>query len=508
MASSFACDVLICGGGPTGVTLGLSLAQQGIAVIIVEKEAGIYPLPRAAHLDHEIIRILQGLGVAEEVVATCRHSSRYDFLNASGKVLLRFDIGDALGAGGWPTANHIHQPAIEEILHKKLAKTPNIELRHKYELTDLVETDDVVQATCNSTDGPLTITARYVVGADGTRSPMRERLGIELEDMNFDESWLVIDAIVHDFERLPKINLQICDPKRPTTCVLMGEGRHRWEFMMLPGETAEDLLADDFAAKQLEPWDVEGAVTLERKAVYRFNARIAKTWRKGRILLAGDAAHQTPPFAGQGMAAGLRDADNLSWKLAAIIQGTADDAILDSYQSEREPHVRATIDMAILMGQTVCVTRKWAAFLRDVKLWIARVLGLLPDGNIEFPPMNAGLIHQGSAGAGSYFPQPVAEDKKLDDILGKGWWLIHQDEEAIHSGVAGLNTISLSAPVLSAHAPALTEWLEAHTAKAVLVRPDHYVFGTGELDELVQSYHTIFRTEASVVHEEGCTHVS
>lgn len=499
MSEPFDCDVLICGGGPSGVTLGLSLAQRGVSVIIVEKEAGIYPLPRAAHLDHEIIRILQGLGVADEIVATCRHSSRYDFLNASGKVLLRFDVGDKLGPGGWPMANHIHQPAVEEVLHRKLAETPDIELRNNWELTDLIETEEGIKATCVGPNGQQSITARYLVGADGARSPVREKLGIEFEDLDFDEPWLVIDAIVHDFDRLPKVNLQICDPERPTTCVLMGEGRHRWEFMMLPGETAENVLDDDFVAKLLEPWDVEGAITLERKAVYRFNARVAKKWREGRVLLAGDAAHQTPPFAGQGMAAGLRDADNLSWKLASIIHGHATDDILDSYQLEREPHVRATIEMAIMMGKTVCITSKWKAFLRDMTIRIGRVLGKLPDGSPDYPPLSAGLIKTGSAGAGSYFPQPVADGKKLDDMLGKSWWLFSRVAVDIGSNDTGLKLISLTDPVLTAHAPALTQWLDENSADAVLVRPDHYVFGTGDPGELAQNFRNIIRTQSSAI---------
>jgi 3-(3-hydroxy-phenyl)propionate hydroxylase len=497
--NAFDCDVLISGGGPTGVTLGLSLAQKGVSVIIVEKEAGIYPLPRAAHLDHEVIRILQGLGVAEPIVATCRHSNCYDFLNASGKILLRFETGNELGSGGWPTANHIHQPAIERVLHEKLVETPNIELHHLCELIDLIETNDGVQAICAGVNSTQLITARYVVGADGARSPIREKLGIKLEDLDFDEPWLVIDAIVHDFDRLPKINLQICDPKRPTTCVLMGEGRHRWEFMILPGETAEEVLGDEFVAKLLEPWDVEGAITVERKAVYRFNARIAKNWRKARVLLAGDAAHQTPPFAGQGMAAGLRDADNLSWKLAAIIHGNADDEILDSYQLEREPHVRKTIEMAILMGRTVCVTNKRSAFLRDIKFRIGRMLGKLPDGNAKYPPISAGIIRRGSAGAGSYFPQPIGEGKRLDDLLGPGWWLISREDVTINTKHTELNAVSLTDPELSLYSPALTQWLDRNSANAVLVRPDHYVFGTGEAIELVQEFLNIIHAEPAAV---------
>lgn len=183
----------------------------------------------------------------------------------------------------------------------------------------------------------------------------------------------------------------------------MGEGRHRWEFMIKPGETAEQVSDDAFIEKLLEPWNVKGAVQVERKAVYTFRARVAGDGRKGRILLAGDAAHQTPPFAGQGMCAGLRDAANLAWKLAAVIQEETSDRLLDSYQPERQPHVRATIDMAIMMGRMVCTTSKWSAVLRDMKLKLARMLGKLPESPPSYPPISQGAILIGTAAAGSYF---------------------------------------------------------------------------------------------------------
>lgn len=496
--SSYDCDVLISGGGPTGVTLGLLLAEKGVSVIVVEKEADLYPLPRAAHLDHEVIRVLQGVGVADPVMKTCRQADRYDFLNARGKVLLRFESSTELGAGGWPPANFIHQPSIEALLRKKLQETPKIELRSEWELTDTKEDGARVIATCHSPDGPKTIAARYVVGADGARSPLRKSMGIEFEDLNFEESWLVIDVIVHDFDRLPKVNLQICNPERPTTCVLMGEGRHRWEFMLKPGETPEQVTDDAFIAKLMEPWNVEGAVTLERKVVYRFSARVAENWRKGRLLLAGDAAHQTPPFAGQGMAAGLRDADNLSWKLAAIVHQKSDDRILDSYQLEREPHVRATIDMAILMGRTVCITNKGSAFLRDMKFYIGRILNKLPDGSPEFPPLGKGLIMEGTPGAGAYFPQSVVEEQKLDDVLGVGWWLIGREAQDAGTGIEGIQAADLSDPKLRSFSEPLGEWLKSKDASAVLVRPDHYVFGVGEARILVEQFHQKIQAPPSV----------
>lgn len=469
-ADGYDCDVLIAGGGPTGVTLAILLAMRGVSVIVAEKEADIYPLPRAAHLDHETMRILQEAGVADAVMATSRSTSRYDFLNAAGEVLLRFEGADRIAAAGWPSSNMIHQPSVEAALRKRLADLPCATLHSRWELQSFDAAGNGVIARLATPDGEQTLRARYLVGADGARSPVRTASGIGFDDLGFEEPWLVVDTIVLDAERLPKANLQICDPARPTTCVLMGEGRHRWEFMIKPGEDVEEISADASIAALLAPWKVDGAVRLERKAVYTFRARIAAQWRKGRILLAGDAAHQTPPFAGQGMCSGLRDAANLAWKLAAITQGRASDALLDSYQPERAPNLRATIDMAIMMGRTVCLTDPEAAAQRDTQMLAARAAGHAPDGAIEYPPIAEGVILAGTPGAGSYFPQPLVDGARLDDVLGLGHWLIAKAD--------------FGRAELSPFAPPLADWLNAQGAEAVLVRPDRYVLGTGTAEAL------------------------
>ena len=468
---AYDCDVLIAGGGPAGVTLAVLLAKRGVRVIVAEKEAAIYPLPRAAHIDHEGMRVLQEAGVADAIMATSRRANRYDFLTAKGQLLLRFEGGDQTGPGGWPAANMIHQPSVEAELRNVLAGLPGAELHNRWEMIRFSQDGDGVTATIATPDGERTIRARYLVGADGARSPVREASGIQFEDLNFEEPWLVVDVLVDDYSKLPTANLQICNPERPTTCVLMGEGRHRWEFMILPGETAEQVSDDAFIEKLLEPWNVKGAVRLERKAVYTFRARIAAEWRKGRVLLAGDAAHQTPPFAGQGMCSGLRDAANLAWKLADVIQGKAADRLLGSYQVERAPNLRATIDMAIMMGKTVCITSKWGAFVRDTKFKLARSLGKLPDGPPAYPPIQAGAILAGSPAAGSYFPQPIAADgTRLDDVMGLGHWLIDRAD--------------LASPRLAPFAGQLATWLDKVGAEAVLVRADRYAFAAGSAAEL------------------------
>ncbi len=464
---AFDCDVLIAGGGPTGVTLAILLARRGISVIVAEKEAMIHPLPRAAHIDHEGLRILQEAEAADAVLATSRRAGRYDFLNARGQVLLRFEGSDKMGPGGWPVANMIHQPSVEAALRRSLDGQSLAALHSRWEVGAFAEDTDGITAQVATPEGARTVRARWLVGADGARSPVRKAAGVAFDDLGFEEPWLVVDVLVDDPSRLPTANLQICNPARPTTCVLMGEGRHRWEFMILPGETAEQVSDDAFIEKLLEPWHVKGAVRLERKAVYTFRARIASAWRKGRVLLAGDAAHQTPPFAGQGLCSGLRDAANLAWKLAAAVKGEAPDALLDTYQTERAPHLRATIDMAIMMGRMVCTTSHWSAFLRDTKIRIGRALRKLPSGPPAYPPLSTGLILAGSPGAGSYFPQAIAADGlRLDDQLGTNPCIIaHAD---------------LSIPRLAHFAAPIGAWLDAHGAEAVLLRPDRHVFGTGD----------------------------
>jgi 3-(3-hydroxy-phenyl)propionate hydroxylase len=488
--SGLDCDVLVVGAGPTGICLALIAAQHGASAVICEKEADIYPLPRAAHIDHEVMRIFQSIGAADQISATSRTTSHYDFLTADGQILLRFDGSDQIGPGGWPGANMIHQPSLERALRNRLPDTNRIELRSLWRFVGYEDTGEFLSAKFETPEGPRTVTARFLVGTDGTRSPVRAAAGIELDDLQFDEPWLVIDTIVQDFERLPKVNLQICDPARPTTCVLMGEGRHRWEFMMLPGETPEQVLDDAFIEGLLKPWKVDGAVTLERKAVYRFNARVAKSWKEGRVLLAGDAAHQTPPFAGQGLCAGARDAANLGWKLGMVASGKAPEAMLETYQLEREPHARATIQMAMMMGRTVCITDPAAAAERDRQMLAARAAGQSPDGRTTYPEIRSGLILEASAGAGTYFPQFVSADgrTRLDDVLGPGAWLIGEIES---SEYPGLKTASLSSNGIETLKNDIRKWLNRHQAEAVLVRPDRYVFGTGAPAALVNAWQNI-----------------
>ncbi|MDP2260582.1 MAG: bifunctional 3-(3-hydroxy-phenyl)propionate/3-hydroxycinnamic acid hydroxylase [Caulobacter sp.] len=455
------CDVLVVGLGPVGAALCALLAREGVSAIAVERETEVYPLPRAAHFDHEIMRLFQKLGIAGEMQAASQPAAAYEFRNAAGEILMRYDQGAGGSPSGWAPGYMFHQPSLETALRRLLSASPLVEARLGRTLVAFTQDADGVSATVDGPSGAETLRARWLVGCDGARSPVREALGIGQSDYGFDEPWLVIDAVVSDTSRLPADNLQICDPARPTTCLVMSQGRHRWEFMLLPGEQPADVLDGNVIRDLLKPWHCEDCVEIERKAVYRFHGRVAERWRDGRVLLAGDAAHQTPPFAGQGMCSGLRDVDNLAWKLAAVIRSGADPVLLDSYQTEREPHVRAVIELAIAMGRVVCISDPQQAAMRDAGMLAQRAAGRQPPA-LAAPRIGPGL-GQGEVG-GEYFPQPWAGDLRLDDVLGEGPWLIVRDA---------------TGGALAPFADALTGWLDRHGAEAVLVRPDRYVFGVG-----------------------------
>jgi flavoprotein hydroxylase len=468
-----AVDVAIVGYGPVGATLAILLGQQGRTVVVLEKWPEPYPLPRAVHFDDEVGRIFQSCGVGDQLRRITEPAEIYEWRNATGTTLLRFGrLSDQ--PLGWPLSSMFNQPALEGLLDQRARALPTVEIRRGIEVCDLAQDDDCVSV--RTTNGEE-VRAQYVVGCDGANSTVRELAAIPVHDLGYFYDWLVVDVILDDARVFDPLNTQVCDPARPTTVVSGGPGRRRWEFMRLPHESLDELNDERRAWELLASWDVNPRnARLERHAVYTFRARYAEQWRAGRVLLAGDAAHLMPPFAGQGMCAGVRDAANLAWKLDLVLTDRAPDALLDTYEAERLPSARAAIDFSMELGKVICVPDADEAAARDAAM-AAAVTEELMDAP-PLPGLLAGLVHPGSQHGGAVWVQPVLDGRLLDDAHGAGWRLVTtaNDANAVDPDLlAWFATIGGRVVALDAHACA---WFGTSDVAWALQRPDFHLYGT------------------------------
>lgn len=483
-------DVAVIGAGPVGSTLAALLAKRGLSVVVLERDLDVYPLPRAAHLDAETVRNLREIGAWSDEPGWSIPNGGMDFLTDDGRLLLRMTPRHE-SHHTVPQSNLFHQPSLDRLIRERAVEHgATILLGH--EVTAVRETDEGVRLEARTLDERLVeVAASWVVGCCGARSFVRRHMGVEQIDLDFDEPWLVVDVIVNDSSiELPTRTVQVCDPARPHTIVPMPAPRQRFEFMLLPGESADDVNRPDVIERWMAPYLPAGSATVERSAVYTFHGLIAQEWRRGRLLLAGDAAHQMPPFLGQGMCSGIRDAVNLAWKLAAVVRG-ADSSLLDTYRLERSPHVRSIVEAAVGFGRIICTLDAEQATGRNQMMLAAREADPTDVGETPMQAVRGTSLVLESAGyvvSDGRLGDGTLDDPILDEVLDGRWAVIVTTDDLLTEVDHDLVT-RLGAVVIEAASGAVSRRvLDNADSDVVIVRPDRIVFGAGRraLDALTE----------------------
>lgn len=515
-------DVLIVGFGPAGGVAACLLGAYGISTLIIDKADWFYDKPRAVSLDHEIARVLQNIGIGEALKAHVEPFTASEYFGVDGQLIKRLDMLPPPFPMGWTPSMVFMQPALEELLRRRAGELASVDIRLGVEMVGVEQDSDLVTARVRGRDGAVfTVQSRYLMGCDGASSTVRLLTGIPLADLGFDQPWLVVDVLANErgLARLPTVSAQYCEPGRPTTYIVCTGNHRRWELMLSPSEDPRKMESPEEVWRLLRRWIDPTDAELWRSASYRFHALVAAEWRRGRIFVAGDAAHQQPPFLGQGMCQRARDVANLAWKLARVLQGKSHSALLDTYGVERGGHVRQLHAVIKGIGSIVAERDESAARIRDAKL-LAEAGGMVrsvPRQQLQ-PSLTAGcLAARSHAARGSLFPQPRISTSSgpslLDDVAGTGLRLV-LDEQFPPLTSMQIQTLALSEArvirltdascALDDHTESYSEldgvareWFKANGCGAAIVRPDHYIFGaasdlpalTETLEQLASALH-------------------
>jgi len=501
-----AVDVAIVGFGPVGALMALELAHADLRVCIFEKSVEPVELPRAVGLGGDSVRAFQRLGFGEEVAGLCQAPREKDevlFTNSRREPIFGMSM-PKIGENGWRDIAFFDQPELEAMLREFVAKDPRIEVRLGCAVTAIAQDEHEVRLQYSEPDDRAEAEARecrasYLVGCDGASSFVREAMGIEWKSLGYDQDWLVIDVVQGPEANLPLATMQVCDPERLTTYVCVKDPNRRWEFQLVEGETREEMLRPERIEALLEPWTDRSNYEIRRAAVYQFHAATADRWQQGRVFLAGDAAHQTPPFLGQGLNAGFRDAVNLGWKLPLVLAGTCDDALLGTYFGERDAHARDLVEWAVAIGQLMETLAAREAGLPDP--YEADESSGYGQGRTA-PPLRGGVLmteqRSESAPIGDMLRQPTLRDaagavQRLDELLGEGFAIVARTEADLTLGPEARGILErLDARCVCLEGLDVVEGImdrlfEDHAA--VVLRPDRYIFGvvdeSADLDGLV-----------------------
>ena len=504
------CDVVIVGLGPTGAVLANLLGQYGWSVIGVERDQDIYYAPKAVHFDDEIMRIFQFAGLAEDLARVCEPFRDMAFLlKAGGPPALASRVGSQGAPYGWAGAWWFHQPTLERHLRAGFARFSNVQPIFGRIVTHIRQDADGATVEIEDQDGEnkASIRARYVIGCDGGRSTVRREAQIPLESADFDEPWVVVDVKSLTGGKdpaLPAHHYQLCDPAQPVTFVPMTGPYYEWQFMVTNGMSEAEATDPAYVRSKLRAFVPEGQVEIIRIAYYKFHALWAKTWRNGRILLAGDSAHQMPPFLGQGMCSGVRDAMSLAWRLDLVLAGRSDARVLQHYEDERAAHVRHIIEGAMFLGRVIQTRSRAVAALRNLFAFflpsrsqtLARVFTELANRK---RPIECGFIGRNAPKvAGTLTPQPRVRTPDgavlLDDVLGRrAVILVTADRRDAVAKMVAKRRLDLAVigfdvgfgdGAVGDESGALDAWFGEARMDFAVIWPDRVVFDAGRMSDL------------------------
>ena len=518
-------DVLIVGAGPIGLTLALLLAKRGRTVAVFERWGSTFPLPRAAGMSHETVRTFQTAGVLDQLrpYLSLERAEVTTSLYAPGGEKLATMAFPAESASDFPPMVGFHQPDVDRLLSEMCDAHPLVAMRRGWEARAIEQGAEDAVVTFDPVDGdqprpgePVTARAAFVIGCDGANSVVRSLMDTEVTDTGFSSNWLVVDTVLRPGATALTLFGHVLDAERPATLAPAGKDRQRFELMIVDGDDPAHITDDESVWRLLTRWGVTADdVDLARSAVYTFRGRWAQDWRDGRVLLAGDAAHQMPPFLGQGFNSGVRDAIALAWRLDLVLAGTARPALLDSYTSERLPHVREIVETSVALGELTCTTDAEA-----VATSIARFRAMRDDESASMVlsewRLGPGCLMPGDPAAGHVSRQGrVGKDGRVglfDDLAGSGQFVLlgkdvdplaglsdegrslwrELDGRGVTIGVDGCGAEDFQ-DVDGSYA----DWFATLGATVVLVRPDFQVYGASanpaDADALVRTLATHLR---------------
>lgn len=478
-------DVVVVGGGPVGATALALLGRLGLTAIGLEKDDRMWPTARAVHFDGETMRILQGLGIGEDFAAATIPMRHVEIVNEAGDVLVHAST-DHIGDQAWNDHISFHQPDIERLIRSVVDDTPGVELRAGVTVTGVTDVDGGVEVTAVDVDGTVSVLrARWVIAADGGRSEIRRSRGIETRKYGEDAQWLVVDGQLIDAPGYAADMVQFGRYTRPALWLRLPGTRVRMEFMLMPDDDPEEIVtpaAVERISRGALPAD---RFRPDRQAVYTFRGRIAEHWRSGNVFLAGDAAHQAPPLFGQGLCAGLRDVQNLVWKLDLVARGLAGDDLLDTYESERKPHATFWVETAANQAVGIQTTDPEVAVQRDAFIRANPAASAVPTS----PALGPGL-HEGATDerAGTLSLQPILGDgTRLDDMIGPHFAVVA--DRPIYTGLSDevKRLLDEDGDIVTLLDPLKVDRvLSAAGARALVIRPDHYILGAADTAEVLE----------------------